>query len=178
MTPTSKSLYLIRHFHYNKNCRAGVSRRHGGHSPTLNLSELKMAKKNRNKNTFVSARDYHKPIATSVRRVHNYVYPSVQRRYRSPLASYSAPIDNRLYHPRRAFRPILTVSYRNAPIRQRFKKGNSLVFQKIFSAPNITSPCIRRTTRRQVLFATKGAGKGMRHGKKHVRRNASSSISC
>jgi hypothetical protein len=83
--------------------------------------------------------------------------------------------DNRLYHPAYT-RPALTVRGRIAPITLKQKRGTtSLKMAKLsFAVPSQTAVCIRRTMRRQVIFAKNKNGGGHRA----PRRNSYSNIRC
>jgi hypothetical protein len=90
--------------------------------------------------------------------------------------------DYRTYHPEGAFRPPLRVygqpaRWREQPTKQRSRIGKVKLApgHMVFTQPKTVMVCVRRKTRRNVLFA-----KGF-NGRKHLRKgrlNANSRIKC
>lgn len=87
-------------------------------------------------------------------------------------------VDARLFSPvPRQRRLFYSVSGYPATVRTRVKSG-SLYGQSYFTVPRSVAVCVRRSQRREVMFASQRAGRGRRVYNRRSRRNASSSISC
>lgn len=110
----------------------------------------------------------------------------------TPLVSRHSSIsdDGRHFHPAPDFRPAFTLRGNKASVRladrPASKRAISSGFNKrvrsqtkaflTFAAPERVSVCVRRMRRKEVLFATKKAGRGGSQRKR--RRNRNSVISC
>jgi len=103
--------------------------------------------------------------------------PARQSIYRPPVLA--SPPDNRRYYPRRfsSMRPSLTIRGERAAIRSTVNTRN-LYVQKSFALPREVLTCVRRSQRKEVLFAKRHAGRGRRLNYRHVRRTRDSEISC
>ena len=87
-------------------------------------------------------------------------------------------VDDRLFRPRRQlYRAPRTIVGTPARVKPKIKKGFISHGYK-FQNSRMVATCVRRRSRREVLFAAGAAGKGRRNFTRKVRRNASSSISC
>lgn len=98
--------------------------------------------------------------------------PPVRSRY-SPLQMIE---DRRRWSP--ALRPPMRVVRRAAvPARltERLYRGRALVGRPAFVDPRRVAVCVRRSQRREVLFATRNTGRGARAPR---RRNALSDVRC
>jgi len=86
-------------------------------------------------------------------------------------------LDLRFFSPLKTTLPRHPVTYygAQAPISTRVSKGGFNAYLKA-TLPKQTLTCVRRQTRREVLFAARKAGKSL--GTRKVRRNASSSVQC
>lgn len=94
-------------------------------------------------------------------------------------ADYTAIEDRRTYHPLEYFRPARTTNGGNAgPVRVTPQKSKSNPFlANTLSFPNENVLiCVRRKTRKEVLFAKKKTGRGSSRGRK--RKNWYSNIGC
>lgn len=89
-------------------------------------------------------------------------------------------IDNRRSHLRSSnYRgPVRhsTIHGDSAYVRKSFHKGKSLNVNLSFDDPILAAPCVRRRSRREVIFATGKGGRTL--GTRRVRRSPSSGISC
>lgn len=108
----------------------------------------------------------------------------------TPLRSPVAFDDGRAFHPAPDFRPAFTLGGNKASIRladrPATKRAVSSGFNKrirsqtkaflTFATPERVSVCVRRARRKEVLFATKRAGRG--GSQRRRRRNRNSVISC
>ena len=63
-------------------------------------------------------------------------------------------------------------------LRSNPKKRGYLYARPSFVIPKATAVCVRRSMRREVLFARNKAGKGKRNYNSRARRNADSRYSC
>lgn len=98
--------------------------------------------------------------------------------YKLSLATYSG-IDQRRFNPvKKHLRPARTILGTQAPTRSTVKSNLSrkLYETHTFTLPKKTAVCIRRQSRKEVLFATGKGGK--RHNNRRSRRNQHSYISC
>lgn len=102
--------------------------------------------------------------------------PARQQIYR-PQTLASLP-DNRRYYPRRfrSMRPSLTIRGERAAIKNRITRN--LHVQSSFDLPREVVTCVRRSQRKEVLFATRRAGRGKRNYNRHVRRTRDSKVRC
>jgi hypothetical protein len=101
--------------------------------------------------------------------------PARQAIYRPPVL---APLpDNRRFYPRRFrhIRPTLTIRGERAAIRSTVNRRN-LYVQKSFDVPREVLTCVRRSQRKEVMFATGRAGRKLNY--RNVRRTRDSQISC
>lgn len=115
--------------------------------------------------------------------------PQTGRTNRLDLSPLQVIEDRRLFHPLRAYSPSKRVSGSPARIvvadRLPTKRQTASAHHRrirsqtkgvlTFAEPRETLVCIRRQRRKEVLFASGGAGK---RNKRRPRRNAFSSISC
>lgn len=99
------------------------------------------------------------------------------RHVRSPSVAIE---DRRSYHPLQKFRPARQWSGHpvkpNVVAKPSRKFSAALPFNTRFAAPARTMICVRRKTRKEVLFATMKTGKGARSRSR--RRNYFSEVSC
>lgn len=97
---------------------------------------------------------------------------------RSPLAEVE---DRRTFHPDGMFRPVRSVGRARAQVRVAPSRARvpTLPFRfpdlHFFNPARHVAICVRRKIRKEVLFATKGRGKGARTPK---RRNYWSKVRC
>lgn len=84
--------------------------------------------------------------------------------------------DRRFYHPLDSFQPAMEIGGRVAQ-KPKIKKTklHQLPWQMVFDAPKKTAICVRRKTRREVIFAKRKSGGGAR---RKPRRNTYSDIGC
>ena len=111
----------------------------------------------------------------SVGRVFNIPYAKPSSLPRSPIVNQL--VDRRSFYPLRKLpvRPIYTRKGLPARINTSIRKGN-LYASKYFTLPEHIAPCVRRKTRKEVLFAY-GYG-GRKLNTRRVRRNSTSQIKC
>lgn len=83
--------------------------------------------------------------------------------------------DRRLWHPERAFRPALSFGRKSrlvvAPTKSRI-----MSHRIAFDVPKRVAICVRRKSRKEVLFAKNKAGRG--GARRSPRRNYWSSVNC
>lgn len=98
---------------------------------------------------------------------------------RSPVrVPYLAPItDRRTYHPAPRFRPVTVSGSRHHTLApgKKFLTPFGVTPIVRFEAPRKIAVCVRRKTRREVLFAQRRTGKGARSPR---RRDEWSDVSC
>lgn len=118
-------------------------------------------------------------IATRPRVLDDIQYSSQPRSYFPPVTN----LDRRVFHPLGPFRPAVSRSGRRASVTGSVKldqRAKSRAFKNLssvikFQIPQSVMICVRRKSRRQVLFARKKTRAGSRGSKS---RNWFSSISC
>lgn len=126
-----------------------------------------------------------------VQKIHEPVYRTVVVKrpvYRTVVKTVAAPRpnpplqqieDRRRYHPLRALAPAQTFSNRAQRRLVEKPRLTREVFPSLrlgFAVPSKVAACVRRKSRREVLFAIKGTGPGSRQ--KRRRRNELSNIQC
>lgn len=87
--------------------------------------------------------------------------------------------DRRRYHPLRALAPAQTFSSKSQRKLVEKPRSTREAFPSLrlgFAVPDKVAACVRRKSRREVLFAIKGTGPGSRQ--KRRRRNELSNIQC
>jgi len=84
--------------------------------------------------------------------------------------------DRRTYHPERAARPARSLSKPRHRLVTPHQKGRRIPYGVRFDDPVTTFVCVRRNTRRQVLFAKKKTRKGS--GARRRRRSWFSDVQC
>ena len=89
-----------------------------------------------------------------------------------PLADLQ---DFRTFHPDQVYRDPLLTSGLPATTKQTRPRTRSLVTQTTFDAPRDVAICVRRKSRREVIFAKRKAGAGARARR---RRNYWSNVKC
>lgn len=85
--------------------------------------------------------------------------------------------DRRTYHPLDAFRPAMDIGGTQTTqrvVKKSFKR--QLPFGLSFGVPETTAICVRRKTRKEVLFAKRKTGKGK--SRRRPTRNWFSKIGC
>lgn len=109
-----------------------------------------------------------------------FLSPSLPARVISPLPSPPELVeDRRSYHPLGMFRPARSFGGLPSPVvikkAPKARPGRFLPFGLSFAQPDKVALCVRRKTRREVLFA-KGKGGGGR--RRRPRKNWFSKVSC
>lgn len=119
------------------------------------------------------------PTKRSVGRVFNIPYARHLSLPRSPIATHlNLLVDRRTHFPYRKIptRPFYSMGGSVSRIHTSIRKGKKLHAQQHFTFPEYSSPCVRRKTRKEVIFA-KGYG-GRKLNTRRVRRTASSQFKC
>lgn len=131
---------------------------------------------NKTTTNYTHGRDFNIPIArTPLPRV----MPSFGRTV--PMLPLSSLMDGRTFHPlpKRFIAPRLTNGYK-APVKSTItttRKANLYETQK-FVLPAHTATCVRRTRRKEVLFANGSGGRPKRIKSRRSRRTQTSHIKC
>lgn len=111
-------------------------------------------------------------------RTDRYVYRPMTRQRVISFSQYPQT-DRRTYWSPRQRRPFFTITLNKAGTSHVFRPSpSSLAISQIFKTPKSTIVCVRRHSRREVLFAKRSIGRGMRHGRRRISRNSASSIRC
>lgn len=92
---------------------------------------------------------------------------------RAPVSSF-VHSDRRVFHPARAFRPVVGARGKVSRVQARVGRGLGALSYH-FNAPSRVMACVRRKDRREVLFALGRTGRGARSPK---RRNVLSNVRC
>lgn len=137
-----------------------------------------MARRLKNRST-VTGRGF-QPTARVQRTLSPIPYPTINWKSQALQTARMNRIDGRVFRPMqfRQFERPRTIWGLKAPISHSIrinpKRRDYLHVKRTFTIPKSTAVCVRRSMRREVIFAT---GRG---GAKHRRptRNATSSISC